>query len=123
MNNEKMVVEPQNVKDHRETLESLHELYKRKNIDYGNSFDKSLDEHGLIAAIVRMEDKFNRIKKLNKSTALVNDESIIDTLLDLGNYSIMAAIWYKNKETENNDVLQSKCKDKPYYCDMKHKKL
>ena len=52
-----------------------------------------------------MEDKFNRIKKLNKSTALVNDESIIDTLLDLGNYSIMAAIWYKNKETENNNVL------------------
>ena len=105
MNNEKMVVEPQNVKDHRETLEALHELYKRKNIDYGNSFDKSLDEHGLIAAIVRMEDKFNRIKKLNKSTALVNDESIIDTLLDLGNYSIMAAIWYKNKETDNNNVL------------------
>lgn len=91
-----MVDEPKNVKDHRETLEHLHDLYKRKNIDYGNSFDKSLDEHGLIAAIVRMEDKFNRIKKLNKSDALVNDESIIDTLLDLGNYAIMSAIWFKN---------------------------
>ena len=98
MNNEKG-----NVQQHKETLDGLHELYVRKNIDYGNSFDKSLDEHGLIAAIVRMEDKFNRIKKLNKSDALVNDESIIDTLLDLGNYAIMSAMWYKNNH-QNKDV-------------------
>jgi len=60
-----------------------------------------LDEHGLIAAIVRMEDKFNRIKKLNKSQAQVSDESIIDTLLDLGNYAIMSAIWFKNNNSTN----------------------
>ena len=75
--------------------EELLDIFKKKNSDYGNSFEKSLQEHGIIAAIVRMEDKMSRLSNLsnNKSNQKVNDESIIDTLKDLSNYALMTAVW------------------------------
>lgn len=78
--------------------EHMADTYERKNHDYGNSFDESLDEFGLIAAVVRMEDKMNRIKSLTRKEAKVKDESIKDTLLDLANYSIMTYMWLNNQK-------------------------
>lgn len=72
----------------------MHDIYVRKNHDYGNSFDNSLDKHGIIAAIVRMEDKLNRLNSLKDKDAKV-EESINDTLLDLANYAIMTYMYYK----------------------------
>ena len=54
--------------------------YIRKNHDYGDSFNKSLDKFGLIASVVRMNDKMERIESLMNKEALVKDESIKDTL-------------------------------------------
>lgn len=71
----------------------LQEIFVKKNTDYGNSFEESLEKHGLIAAIVRMEDKMSRLNTLSKNEALVKDESIIDTLKDLSNYALMTAVW------------------------------
>ena len=71
----------------------LQEIFVKKNTDYGNSFEESLEKHGLIAAIVRMEDKMSRLNTLSKQEALVSDESIIDTLKDLSNYALMSAVW------------------------------
>lgn len=71
----------------------LQEIFVKKNTDYGNSFEESLEKHGLIAAIVRMEDKMSRLNTLSKNDALVKDESIIDTLKDLSNYALMTAVW------------------------------
>ena len=88
-----------NIKQHKEKVDYLHDLYKRKNQDYGNSFDKSLDEHGVIASVVRLEDKFNRFKKISKNIQLVEDESFIDTILDMANYAIMTAMWLENQKT------------------------
>ena len=79
-------------------LQKMLETYKAKNADYGNSFDKTLNEFGLVAATVRLSDKMDRIKRLTKNEAKVLDESIEDTLLDLANYSVMALVWLKNKE-------------------------
>ena len=76
----------------------MADLYERKNADYGNSFDMSLDKHGVIAGIVRMEDKMNRIATLTKNVQKVNDESIIDTLTDLANYAIMTRMWLESKK-------------------------
>lgn len=85
--------------------EELQDIFERKNSDYGNSFEESLDKHGLIAAIVRMEDKMNRITKLFETYAvqMVHDESIIDTLKDLSNYALMAAVWLENIEPLDSD--------------------
>ena len=72
---------------------NMAKTYAAKNHDYGNSFDKSLDKFGIVASIVRMGDKMNRIESLTNKEAKVNDESIKDTLLDLANYAIMTVMW------------------------------
>lgn len=76
----------------------LQDIFVKKNTDYGNSFEESLEKHGLIAAIVRMEDKMSRLNTLSKNEALVKDESIIDTLKDLSNYALMTAVWLEQDE-------------------------
>jgi hypothetical protein len=69
------------------------QTYKDKNHDYGNSFEKSLNEFGLIAFVVRASDKMERIKQLSKAEAKVKDESLKDTIKDLAVYCKMALIW------------------------------
>lgn len=64
-------------------------LYAKKNHDYGNSFDKGNDIIGPAYAIGRIFDKVNRIITLSKVKAEVNDESMLDTIRDLGCYSVM----------------------------------
>ena len=74
------------------------DIYVRKNTDYGNSFEESLDEFGAIAYVVRADDKMRRIKQLINNPAQVKDEQIEDTISDLANYSIMLLMWKeKNK--------------------------
>lgn len=79
------------------------ETFKRKNHDYGNSFEKSLDTFGLVAGIVRMNDKFERLVSLNDPSkdAQIASESLVDTLEDLSNYAAMAACWLKRKHERN----------------------
>jgi glutaredoxin 2 len=76
----------------------LRALYDRKNKDYGDSFNRSLNKRGLVAYIVRAEDKFERIDNLLRNKALVNDEAIEDTIRDLANYSIMAVMWLEEQK-------------------------
>ena len=80
------------VEKHAKICMELNELYARKNADYGDSFGKSFKEYGLTMACIRLEDKLNRIKALTKQKAQVSDESIVDTLMDLANYSIMTLV-------------------------------
>ena len=82
----------------------LQDIFVKKNTDYGNSFEESLEKHGLIAAIVRMEDKMSRLNTLSKNEALVKDESIIDTLKDLSNYALMSAVWLEQGEEVTTPV-------------------
>lgn len=78
------------------------ETYTKKNHDYGNSFDQSLNRFGLVAAQVRMGDKLNRVDSLIEKIALVEDESIRDTLLDLTNYATMTVMWLDNNVVNRN---------------------
>lgn len=69
--------------------------YARKNKDYGNSFGKSVERYGLISALTRMSDKWNRLENLILNTngsRMVNDESLIDTLMDLATYCLMTVM-------------------------------
>lgn len=77
---------------------AMAETFSAKNADYGNSFDKSLDEDGLVAAKVRMKDKMNRFESLIDKDPQVVGESIEDTLLDLANYSIMTVMWMRGNQ-------------------------
>ena len=78
--------------------EELKAVYKAKNHDYGNSFDESLDSFGLVASVVRISDKWNRIKALwNKDGEAKVKESLEDTLLDMANYCVMTVAWMRRK--------------------------
>lgn len=89
---------PNNILQFKGIVNKMLDTYEKKNSDYGNSFDKSCDEFGPVAGIVRINDKFNRIKSLVNNDNKVKDESIEDTLLDLANYSIMLLMWFKNNK-------------------------
>ena len=82
----------------KDIAKGMIETYVRKNHDYGNSFDKSLDKFGLVASVVRIGDKMNRIESLVQKKAMVQDESIRDTLLDMANYAIMTIMWMDNQD-------------------------
>lgn len=97
-----MKVNPTNMKGaHYELLS----IFEKKNADYGNSFEESLEKHGIIAAIVRMEDKMGRLNSLTKpgSKQKVSDESLVDTLKDLSNYALMTAVWLEEEKTSSKN--------------------
>lgn len=81
------------VKRHKEIVEELNRVYEQKNTDYGDSFAESVREFGIVAALTRISDKYNRFKRLALGNRnLVGDESIRDTLLDMANYCIMLSM-------------------------------
>lgn len=85
----------------RKALSKMGDVFAVKNKKYGNSFEISLDKYGIIAALTRISDKFNRVENLiinnDKGT---DDESLLDTLLDMANYCVMTAIYLKNGGTK-----------------------
>lgn len=83
------------VQKHKELCEQLNETYARKNSDYGNSFGQTFDKLGIISAVTRISDKYNRLCALAtkpEEERKVKDESITDTLLDMANYCLMTVI-------------------------------
>ncbi|MHB1654411.1 MAG: nucleotide modification associated domain-containing protein [Desulfitobacteriaceae bacterium] len=70
-----------------EILIPVAELLKRKNTDYGNSYSETRREFGPAAFLLRINDKFARLKTLTNHAAQVNDESIEDTIED--NYRVL----------------------------------
>ena len=78
---------------HAQICSELHELYEAKNADYGDAFSKTFDEYGMVAPLLRMEDKMSRLKSLHrKGVQQVKQESMRDTLIDLANYAIMTVM-------------------------------
>jgi hypothetical protein len=75
------------------TVDTMMEVCRRKNLAYGDSFQKSLDKYGAIAGLVRIEDKINRLSNLVLNGGNENDEAIDDTCIDAANYLIMLSVW------------------------------
>ncbi|MFD3092592.1 hypothetical protein ACFKJ8_08200, partial [Streptococcus agalactiae] len=63
--------------------------------------EKSLDNFGFIAGVVRISDKYNRLYNLISSDKNVS-ESLSDTLNDMANYCTMLAIWLEKTENAND---------------------
>ncbi|EPW09956.1 hypothetical protein SAG0049_10950 [Streptococcus agalactiae CCUG 91] len=74
-----------------------YQTFLAKNADYGNSFEKSLNDLGIVAGIVRIGDKYNRVCNLIKNKQNVS-ESLSDTLNDMANYCVMLAVWLEVKD-------------------------
>lgn len=91
------------IQRHLEIVTALNKLYASKNADYGDSFGETYRKLGIISALTRISDKYNRLVSLvtkPEEERKVKDESIQDTLLDLSNYCIMTVI---EMEAERND--------------------
>lgn len=75
--------------EYSDIYKKLTNIRVAKNADYGDSFGKSFREFGMIAPVIRMSDKVERLKSIRHNAFRVTDESVDDTLLDLANYAIM----------------------------------
>lgn len=83
----------------------MNELYEVKNANYGNSFSKQFEEYGLVSSCIRLEDKLNRLKSLNKASSNgTKDESVRDTLIDLANYAVLT-IMELDKGNKDEDKI------------------
>lgn len=102
-----------NVKQHESLLRQIHDTYIKKNHDYGDSFSKSFKKYGLVAAMVRMEDKWNRLDNMaSGAEQKVADETIRDTLLDLAGYCIMTTMELdKQKNIENQKAFEEQVRN------------
>lgn len=91
----------EHIKNHpfEEITKQMFEIYIKKNKDYGNSFDQSLDKWGLSVAAIRLGDKLNRFESFVKNGSFsVNDESVRDTLSDLATYAVMTIMYLNNNK-------------------------
>ena len=92
---------PQNVTDFRAIANGLSDLYAKKNAAYGNSFGETYRKLGIISAVTRISDKYNRLCNLATNPNINNlGESIDDTLRDLAAYCIMTIMERSNEENE-----------------------
>lgn len=94
---------------HKKVCERIHETYKAKNADYGDSFAKV---RAVVpnAIVVRLMDKMERIKTLMKGNYIpkVKDEKLDDTLLDLANYCIMEVIEREADAERNREAIEKR---------------
>nr|DAK35359.1 MAG TPA: Nucleotide modification associated domain 1 [Caudoviricetes sp.] len=117
-----------NEKTMREQYDRQYKTFCKKNSDYGNSFEESLDKHGIVASIVRMSDKMNRLEALTDEsrTQQVGSESLLDTLEDLSNYAALTACWLKGVRAEDGEEEVGSVyvfgQDEPYLTFKKPKK-
>lgn len=88
---------------HMEICKFLNTLYITKNQKYGDSFSITVQKYGIIAALTRLSDKWQRFETLILSKDPgTSDESVRDTLLDMANYCIMTVMELDQKRGISN---------------------
>lgn len=94
------------VEAHRNICEELNIVYEAKNHDYGDSFAKVRSEFPN-SVLIRIADKFERLKQLMNGAKPLVKESIEDSFLDMANYCIMEVI---ERRLESEKKLTMGCK-------------
>jgi hypothetical protein len=95
------------VKKFAKIAEELSTLYEQKNKAYGDSFGSTYQKLGIISAVTRISDKYNRLCNLATNPDIDNlGESIEDTLRDMASYCIMTIMEFQtqNKVIETFDI-------------------
>jgi hypothetical protein len=95
------------------------ELLKKKGADYSGEIDAmaNFKDFGFFGIIVRLNDKMARLRTLtlrrnryfngmnvDDMDPRITDESIIDTLRDLRNYSYLAQVVYEEENKDGNAI-------------------
>lgn len=79
------------------------DIFKDKNVRYDASAFRQWSEDGDLSSLpVRLKDKVNRASTLIKNPNMTGlDESLVDTLRDLANYSTMALVFLEMQDRDN----------------------
>ena len=102
--------------EHKKLCDLMHEIYIKKNSDYGNSFSDLYDEYGSIISEIHIREKFNRFKQLRTNESQVG-ESIEDTLMDMANYCLLTLLEmkklnsYVDEEVAEEDIELEEIQD------------
>lgn len=84
------------VEQFRQIAEEITDLYEMKDRCYGNSFGETYEKLGIISAVTRISDKYNRLCNLAVNKDIDNlGESLEDTLKDMAAYCIMTIMAMK----------------------------
>ena len=83
--------------------DKMCDIYKKKNSDYGNSFSKLFKKCGMTYAYGHLAEKIERIDSLSNNEAKVQGESMIDSLYDLANYSILTIMEIEKRKEHGAD--------------------
>lgn len=70
----------------------LIDLQKRKNADYGGSFSSNVKKYGMLASVIPLSNKINRIESLVMNSDSPHMESLRDSYIDTACYAIMSVI-------------------------------
>lgn len=86
------------MEEYKKIVTDTMKLCERKNNDYGSSVQDTFKKFGDISYLTRIADKYNRICSLINKENEVKDESILDTIKDMGNYCFL---WCASKSLDN----------------------
>ena len=87
----------------KEITDKMCDIYKQKNSDYGNSFSKLFKKCGMTYAYGHLAEKIERIDSLSNNESKVQGESMIDSLYDLANYSILTIMEIEKRKEHGTD--------------------
>ena len=94
-----------NVEHFKKIATELSELYEVKDRAYGSSFADTYKKLGIISAVTRISDKFNRLCNLATNPDIDNlGESLEDTLRDMASYCIMTVMELENAKPIGLDM-------------------
>ena len=84
----------------KQIAEELIELQAKKNADYDNAYMKDIEKYGMVASLIPLNHKMNRLDNLvmKAEKPLVEAESLEDTFLDMAGYALMAGQYIRNKK-------------------------
>lgn len=88
-----------------ELLQEIGELHDRKQSDYGRPTDpfanvrasEDFGVKGWVGALIRANDKMRRLQKAADGGTLAN-EGVVDSLMDLAVYALIALVLYEEAE-------------------------
>lgn len=94
------------IEKHEQICNEIHEMYIKKNADYGDSVGKLYEKLGDISFLTRISDKYHRLMNLmcdsdGYKRKDINYESVDDTIQDLANYCI---IWLMEREMKKEYI-------------------
>jgi len=72
-----------------DAIHDAEKIHSKKRDDYGDSFQRSLRKYGDVSFLTVMSHKFDRLNNLLLTGKKPQNESVLDTVIDMAVYSLM----------------------------------